>query len=213
MKVFRATNDYVRDQDRMTQRTYVNYVARNLATNTNIEQRQALASLLMQQERRLMMTEVDLPYAATILDGPTVMPQNNVLKITLLKGFVFMLFGSSSWCFATPCRNVSASGAGFGRASESQDQCRRLADLLHRYQRLPDHPDSADRCGHFPRLSDRCFQHAPVLLLGRLVIHRTHAIAIGILLATSLLAAHFSPTPVTAIMAQIAVSLFFRLLF
>ena len=34
-----------------------------LATNTNVEQRQALDSLLLQQERKLMMTEVDSPYA------------------------------------------------------------------------------------------------------------------------------------------------------
>ena len=48
-----------------------------------------------------------------------------------------------------------------------------------------------------------------LLLLGRLVIHRTHAIAIGILLATSVLAARFSPTPVTAVIAQIVGILFF----
>jgi hypothetical protein len=43
-----------------------------------------------------------------------------------------------------------------------------------------------------------------LLLLGRLVIHRAHAIVIAMVAMTSLLAAHFSPTPVTAIIAQIA---------
>ena len=92
-KVFATTNDYVRDQDRAAARNMVDYVARRIATNTNVEQRTALDQLLLQQERRLMMTEVNAPYAATILDGPTVMPLNTVLKTTLLNGFLFLLIG------------------------------------------------------------------------------------------------------------------------
>ena len=42
-----------------------------------------------------------------------------------------------------------------------------------------------------------------LLLLGRLVIHKGHAIAIAAVAAFSVLAAHFSPTPITAIIAQI----------
>ena len=92
-KVLRTTNDYIRDQDRVMQRTMVDYVAHRIATNTNVEQREALDQLLLQQERRLMMTEVDTPYAATILDGPTVTPLNNVLRITLLSGLLYMMIG------------------------------------------------------------------------------------------------------------------------
>jgi hypothetical protein len=45
---------------------------------------------------------------------------------------------------------------------------------------------------------------AILLLLGRLVIHKTHAILIAIVALTSLLAAHFSQTSMTSIIAQIA---------
>ena len=93
LKVFETTNNYVREQDRATARTMVDYVAHRVATNTNVEQRSALDSLLLQQERRLMMTEVNAPYAATILDGPTVTPLNDVLKTVLMNGFLFMLLG------------------------------------------------------------------------------------------------------------------------
>lgn len=42
-----------------------------------------------------------------------------------------------------------------------------------------------------------------LLALGRLVIHKSHVIAVVLVTATSLLAAHFSRTPLTSIMAQI----------
>lgn len=43
-----------------------------------------------------------------------------------------------------------------------------------------------------------------LLALGRLVIHKWHAIVIGVVALLSMLAAHFSPTPLTSIIAQIA---------
>lgn len=42
-----------------------------------------------------------------------------------------------------------------------------------------------------------------LLFLGRLMIHKVHAVLIALVAATSVLAAHFSHTPITAIMAQI----------
>ena len=91
--VLATTNDYMREQDRATQRNMVEYVARRLSTSTNVEQRSSLSNLMLQQERRLMMTEVDAPYAATILDGPTVVPLNTVLRRALLNGFFYMMIG------------------------------------------------------------------------------------------------------------------------
>lgn len=44
---------------------------------------------------------------------------------------------------------------------------------------------------------------AILLALGRLVIHKTHAILIAVIAVTSIFAAHFSPTPLTSIIAQI----------
>jgi hypothetical protein len=99
VRVLNTTNDYVRDQDHATARNMVDYVANRIATNTNIAQREALDQLLLQQERRLMMTEVNAPYAATILDGPVVTPLNNVLRTTLLNGFFFLLIGVAAVLF------------------------------------------------------------------------------------------------------------------
>jgi hypothetical protein len=78
--VVSTTNDYIRTQNREIQKRYVEYLSRSAATATNVEQRQAIDNLLLQQERQFMMTEVDVPYAAKILDGPTVVPVNKVLK-------------------------------------------------------------------------------------------------------------------------------------
>ena len=47
------------------------------------------------------------------------------------------------------------------------------------------------------------FNTVILLLLGRLVIHKAHAIVIAVVTATSLLAALFSPTPIVSIVAQI----------
>ena len=44
---------------------------------------------------------------------------------------------------------------------------------------------------------------AILLLLGRLVIHKSHAILIAVVALSSILAAQFSPTPITSIIAQI----------
>ncbi|HVW73764.1 MAG TPA: hypothetical protein VHC39_09000 [Rhizomicrobium sp.] len=79
-QVVQATNDYVRIQSQETQKRYVEYLTASAAQTTNVEQRQAIDNLLLQEERQLMMTEVDVPYAAQILDGPTVTPVNRALK-------------------------------------------------------------------------------------------------------------------------------------
>jgi hypothetical protein len=79
-QVVKAANDYVRAQSRESQKLYVEYLTASAAKTTNVEQRQAIDTLLLQQERQLMMTEVDIPYAVQILDGPTVTPVNRALK-------------------------------------------------------------------------------------------------------------------------------------
>lgn len=92
--VVSTTNDHIRAQNRETQRRYVAYLAMNAAKAANVEQRQAIDTLLLQEERRLMLTEVDIPYAAKILDGPTVIPVNNVLKRLLIFTAIGFLIGA-----------------------------------------------------------------------------------------------------------------------
>jgi len=43
---------------------------------TSVEQRQALGSLLLEEDRRLMLSNVHAPYAAAVLTGPSVAPKS-----------------------------------------------------------------------------------------------------------------------------------------
>jgi hypothetical protein len=92
-QVVKTTNDYVRTQSRETQKRYVEYLSESAAKTTNVEQRQAIDTLLLQEERQLMMTEVDVPYAAKILDGPTVSPVNSALKKIVIYTALGLLLG------------------------------------------------------------------------------------------------------------------------
>ena len=58
-QVAKATNDYIRAQNREIQGRYVDYLGASAVKATNVEQRQALDTLLLQEERQLMLTEVD----------------------------------------------------------------------------------------------------------------------------------------------------------
>jgi len=93
-KVVMTTNDYIRAQNRETQKRYVDYLTASAAKATNVEQRQAIDTLLLQEERQLMMTEVDIPYAAQILDGPTVSPVNRALKTLAIYTALGLLLGT-----------------------------------------------------------------------------------------------------------------------
>jgi hypothetical protein len=91
--VVAATNDYVKTLNRETNRRYVNYLNQAVVKATNIEQRQTLDALLLQQERQLMLTEVDVPYAATILDGPSITPVNRIIRTLLIYAFGGFVIG------------------------------------------------------------------------------------------------------------------------
>jgi hypothetical protein len=94
-QLVKTANDYVRGQNRETRHTYVNYIREAISKNTNVDQRQILDQLLLQEERQLMMTEVDAPYAASVLDGPTVTPVNKVLRTLLIDSFAGLLIGAA----------------------------------------------------------------------------------------------------------------------
>jgi len=92
-RVVEETNNYIRALNRSNQRRYVQYLAVAAARSTNVEQRQAIDSLLLQQERQLMMTEVEGPYAAQILDGPNVAPVHGITKTLAIYTFLGILLG------------------------------------------------------------------------------------------------------------------------
>lgn len=89
----RTANDYLKDRDRDVMRRYVDYLSQRIASNTSVAQRSALDQLLLEQERKLMLTEVNVPYAAAVLDGPTVLPVNKVLKGLVLFGLLGLVLG------------------------------------------------------------------------------------------------------------------------
>jgi hypothetical protein len=91
--VVKASNDYIKALNHDNERRYVAYLANTVTKTTNVEQRQTLDTLLLQHERQLMMTEVDVPYAATILEGPSVTPVNRVLKMLLVYGTIGFVIG------------------------------------------------------------------------------------------------------------------------
>ena len=90
-----TTNDYIRIQDRSVLRQYVGYLSTQASEATNVAQRDAFDQLLLQQERKLMLSEVDVPYAAKILDGPTVLPINSGLKRIAIFSFLGAVIGSA----------------------------------------------------------------------------------------------------------------------
>ena len=94
--VVQAGNDYIKEQDQGISRQYVDYLSRELAVNTNLSQHEALSNLLVQEERSLMLTGVNLPYAATAMDTPIVTAGNGASKLLILYGMLGLIFGAGA---------------------------------------------------------------------------------------------------------------------
>jgi hypothetical protein len=92
--VVKSTNDHIREQSRDTQKRYVEYLSNSAGKTANVEQRMAIDALLLQEERQLMMTEVDVPYAAKVLDGPIVKPVNDAKKTIVTNAFIGFVLGA-----------------------------------------------------------------------------------------------------------------------
>ncbi len=89
-----SANKYVKEQDRNVIQRYVEYLYSKLATTTNISQREALSSLVLEQERKLMLAAVDVPYAANIQDGPNTSESNNPARTLIVDSVIGLLLGS-----------------------------------------------------------------------------------------------------------------------
>lgn len=101
-RVIKSANDYIKLQNHDVQRRYVDYLTASAAKTANVEQRQAIDALLLQEERQLMLTEVDVPYAAQVMDGPTVVPVNDVRKKLAIYTLIGILIGGG----LAACRNL-----------------------------------------------------------------------------------------------------------
>lgn len=80
-RLVNEANQTIRERDRADLRQYVDYVSQRLENLTAVAQRPALDSLLQTEERRLMLTNVQVAYAATILDGPNTIRASSAWKI------------------------------------------------------------------------------------------------------------------------------------
>jgi len=88
-----ATNDFIRQEDRSTIQPYVDYLNKKLSTSLNVAQRDALSNILLDQERRLMLSSVSVPYAASIQDGPNVDISNKARRMLAVDGFLGLALG------------------------------------------------------------------------------------------------------------------------
>jgi len=88
-----ATNDFIRQEDRATITPYVDYLNQKLSTSLNVAQRDALSNILLDQERRLMLSSVSVPYAASIQDGPNVNISNKARRMLAVDGFLGLVLG------------------------------------------------------------------------------------------------------------------------
>ncbi len=83
-RLYQTTNEYLRVQDKQFLQQYIDYLAARRNTTTSLGSREAIQALLLEQERRLMLSEVDVPYAATALDPPTAYPRNQLVRRLVL---------------------------------------------------------------------------------------------------------------------------------
>ena len=88
--VFFEGNQTIRQMDTQRAEKFSSYIEERFKSEPNKAMQDALVSLLITQERFLMVTKVDLPYAVELLDGPTVSirPTSPKKKLLLAIGFV-----------------------------------------------------------------------------------------------------------------------------
>ncbi len=98
-RLWETSNNYLKGQDREIRQDYIAYLSQRITTTTSLAQREAIQTLLEEQERHLMRTAADVPYAAAVLDGPRVMPVNRVLKTIVLYVFVGIVLGGAAAYF------------------------------------------------------------------------------------------------------------------
>lgn len=89
-----SANSFIKERDRSTILPYVDYLHKKLATeNLNLAQHDAFAGLLVEQERRLMLSSVDVPYAASVQDGPNITMSNKAVRMLAVDIMLGLVLG------------------------------------------------------------------------------------------------------------------------
>lgn len=78
-----TADEYIKDQDKDSLSKYVKYLSDRMRDVTTLQQRDTFNQLYLEQERRLMLTAVDVPYAAAILAQPNAVPISPISKLVL----------------------------------------------------------------------------------------------------------------------------------
>ncbi len=84
--VYEAADDALRSQDREESRERRRSITRQLAQADLVDARQSLIGLLTNEERRAILLESDLPYAARIIEPPFVSNRPNDLNVLRVVG-------------------------------------------------------------------------------------------------------------------------------
>ncbi len=94
--IHEESDQLIREETQERTTRQIEYIERKLATVRITEHRQSLTLLLSDQEKQMMMTQVDLPFAARIIDPPTVseMP-------TWPKPFLFLVLAAMAGFFVS----------------------------------------------------------------------------------------------------------------
>jgi hypothetical protein len=91
-RVLAISDAYLKQQKLARATAYVRYLDQQLKSVTNVDQRQAMLKLRLQQENFLMAASVNLPFSADINDPP-ITPSRPVWPNFLVVGVVILFFG------------------------------------------------------------------------------------------------------------------------
>ncbi|NQV81970.1 MAG: hypothetical protein HQ495_15540 [Alphaproteobacteria bacterium] len=91
--VYDESDNLLRDSDLAESREKRKYIQRELGEANLVDSRQALIGILTGEERRAMLLETDLPYAARIIEPPSVSSQPEEPNYRVLIGLPTVIFG------------------------------------------------------------------------------------------------------------------------
>jgi hypothetical protein len=91
-RVLAISDNYLRQQKLARAKAYVGYLDQKLKTVTDVDQKQAILKLRLQQENFLMAASVNLPFSADI-DDPPITPSRPSWPNPLIVAVMVLIFG------------------------------------------------------------------------------------------------------------------------
>jgi LPS O-antigen subunit length determinant protein (WzzB/FepE family) len=91
-RVLTISDNYLRQQKLARATAYIRYIDQQLKSVTDVDQRQAMLRLRLQQENFVMAASVNLPFSADVNDPP-ITPSRPIWPNTLVVGVIILFFG------------------------------------------------------------------------------------------------------------------------